>query len=382
MKLNAVHPTAKAERIVVAYPCGADDPPHQMASHASLGRKLAKLLQSPFIDSYDPKQYPGMEGIYYIPSETLVGGDRADPHGSMLVVRSVSDLFGGVAPHPFVATKAITHPLLHPAAQAPTGWSTQFGLAAKDAVLNGTTAFTAEDALNAGKELLRNGALRVKAVNGTGGRGQRTVRNLGALAEAIEQYGDKLPVVGLVLEEHLDDVETYSVGQVQVGDLLISYVGTQELTPDNSGVPVYGGSVLRLVRGRWNALLEHACSAAEFEAVRLACIYDEAAFRCFPTLYASRRNYDVARGLNGAGKPRCGVLEQSWRAGGASFAEACALEFFDAEPEAQTVRAFTAERYGRGQQVPSTAQLVFQDDDPAVGFITKYGGLSAYGHDT
>ena len=41
----------------------------------------------------------------------------------------------------------------------------------------------------------------------------------------------------------------------------------------------------------------------------------------FPGLFASRCNYDVVTGADGVGKHHSGVLEQSWRAGGASGAE-------------------------------------------------------------
>ena len=51
-----------------------------------------------------------------------------------------------------------------------------------------------------------------------------------------------------------------------------------------------------------------------------AMIDDAAATECFPGLVASRRNYDVAQGTNARGKRCSGVLEQSWRLGGATGA--------------------------------------------------------------
>ena len=366
------------QRIAVAFPCRPSAPPHEMASHNCLTRKLAKLLGLHFIEGYSPDTHEEIAGIYYLPADTLVTTAISGHTAPLPGVRTERDLFGGMAPYPFVGTKAITHPLVHANAKAPNGWSSLFGAAVKDAVLRGVTAFTADDAISAGQKLLSHGAVRIKSVNGSGGRGQCTVRNRTHLIEFIEQHDlGELASAGLVLEEHLDNVETYSVGRIQVGGLIASYVGTQALTPDNAGNLVYGGSELRLVRGDWDALLTLECTQAERKAVELARIYDEAAFRCYPSLYASRRNYDVACGLDGAGKPCFGVLEQSWRMGGASFAEACALEFFAAEPEAQAVRAFTVERFGPGHQAPPTAQLIYQNKDPHVGLITKYGGISS-----
>ena len=58
-------------------------------------------------------------------------------------------------------------------------------------------------------------------------------------------------------------------------------------------------------------------------------------------------------------RPRCsGVLEQSWRVGGASGAEIAALEAFRAEPALQVVRASTVEVYGRTMRLRSTLRFI------------------------
>ena len=89
---------------------------------------------------------------------------------------------------------------------------------------------------------------------------------------------------------------------------------------------MYGGSELLVVRGGFEALHALGLPAEAALAVAQARVYDAAATEHFPGLFASRRNYDVVRGLDAAGRPRCGVLEQSWRIGGASGAEVAALE--------------------------------------------------------
>jgi len=55
--------------------------------------------------------------------------------------------------------------------------------------------------------------------------------------------------------------------------------------------------------------------------------YDEATVE-FHGFTASRRNYDVGQGVGADGRPRSGVLESSWRMGGASSAELAALTAF------------------------------------------------------
>src|SRR5690606_35220237 len=113
------------------------------------------------------------------------------------------------------------------------------------AVLQGFTSFSLDDAHEAGKRLLQYGPLRIKPVHATAGRGQVLVSDLDELARALKALPtDRLADCGVVLEEHLEEVKTYSVGQVRLANLVASYVGTQHLTPDNQGEMVYGGSDL------------------------------------------------------------------------------------------------------------------------------------------
>lgn len=369
---------AQAPRIVLPYPRRPAQSAHEMASQDCLAAKIAALLGYEFMTAHQYAELEPVGAPYCIPCDTLIDSERAsDPVLSGL--RDEEDLFGGVVPHAFIGTKAITHSLVDLSAQRPTGWSVDFGEQVRAAVLRGATVFSADDARRAGGALLREGPIRAKSVNGIGGRGQRVVEDHAALDLAIQEYDrTSLAACGLVLEEHLEDVCTYSVGRVRVGELVSTYVGTQSLTDDNSGAPVYGGSELRLVRGDFEALLASQLTEDEREAVRLALIYDRAALNCYRGLVASRRNYDIARGTDASGVTRFGVLEQSWRAGGASMAEAYALEAFQQHPELQSLRAFTWERYGERHAPPPVGRLIYEGDDAQGGLITKYAGISSY----
>ena len=183
--------------------------------------------------------------FYYLPTETLVDSQRYRAMG----ILDEDDLFGGVVPFPFVATKAISHPL--PAnASFPPGWSDAFAQDACDALLRGYTVFSKADARQAARLLLNEGPLRVKPVLACAGRGQAVIEEAQDLEPMLAQMDDKaLALVGLVLEEHLEQVQTFSVGQVRVGQLSCSYYGTQRLTHDHSGTEIYGGSDLIVVRG-------------------------------------------------------------------------------------------------------------------------------------
>lgn len=365
--------------LVVAYPRRLGASPHETASHRALAGKLAKLLGCPCATDYEPAQdaaarQPGK--IYYVPAITL--GSAA---AARLGIADESHLYGGVVPYDFVASKAITHPLLDGArAAAPPGWSAQMGQQLQGAVLAGYTVFSADDALRAGILLLRDGPVRLKPVQATAGRGQRKVNDEAELREALRaQDPDQTAQCGLVLEQHLEQVTTYSVGTLRVPGMQASYIGTQQLTHDNVGVSVYGGSDMLFVRGGFDALAAQHWPAPLQQAIALARRYDAAVQDCYAGFFASRRNYDVAEGLGPAGDCRRGVLEQSWRAGGASMAEACALEALQHDPARQRVRARTTETYGSQDSRPPETTLVYDDDDPEVGRISKSAGVVKHG---
>ena len=87
-------------------------------SRTAVSRKLAALKGLNFAGEYDHSvTYSG--AVYFIPDDTILGLELARSLG----ISGEHDLFGGVVPHPFVATKAISHPLIQPDARAPAGWS-------------------------------------------------------------------------------------------------------------------------------------------------------------------------------------------------------------------------------------------------------------------
>ena len=375
---NAAGEPRASRGVVVVY--APDEPSyarsHERVTRTEIAKRLAALKGFDFAGDYDLSGcYPGP--VYFVPSDTLVGIKTANDLG----IRGEHDLFGGVVPHPFVATKAITHPLVEPAACAPPGWSCEFGRRVHEAVLSGFSVFTREDARRAGARLLEHGPVRIKPVRATGGRGQVVVSGVAELEAALHATdAAELSRYGLVLEENLIDVTTYSVGQVRVAELVATYYGTQRLTPDNSGADVYGGSELVIVRGDFEALLGLDFPEEARLAVAQARVYDATATEVFTGLFASRRNYDVARGLDAGGQPRSGVLEQSWRVGGASGAEIAALEAFRAEPALRAVRAATVEVYGESDIPPPHATVSFRGMDERVGFITKYTLVERHGN--
>jgi len=364
-----------SRRVVLTHANRPNEPQHERVVHAALAERLAALLGLTYGGDYDPtRRYEAQP--YLVPSGTVVGLREAQALG----LCGEADLFGGVVPQAFVETKAITHPLIRPDAAAPVGWSRDFSTQVQGSVLAGYSVFSLEDARDAGRRLLHEGSVRIKPVRATGGRGQQRVDDSDALDQALFALDEQeLAEYGLVLEAHLEHVTTFSVGQVRVGGRLASYYGTQRLTEDNAGNEVYGGSDLVVVDGDFEALLALDLTETTRLAVSQAQVYDEAASACYRNFFASRRNYDIAQGIDGRGQPRSGVLEQSWRIGGASSAEIAALELFRQGTGARVVRASSLEIYGGERPAPAAATILYQGQDDEVGFVTKCVVVEQYG---
>jgi hypothetical protein len=340
---------------------------HERATLFEFARRLAALRDYDFEDTYKPsRRYRGH--VYFVPSSTLTREEAAG-----LGIHGPDDLFGGVVPHAFVGTKAIGHPLVAPDAAALAGWNPAFATQVGDSVLAGYTAFNHDDARRASLRLLASGPLRIKPVRATGGSGQSVARDPAELQRVLDGI-DPGEVIshGLVVEEDLTEVRTFSVGQVRVADLTASYYGFQRLTPNNQGKEVFGGSDLTVVRGEFDALLALGPAPEIRRAVEQALRYDAAVKACFAGVFASRINYDVALGRDSAGRLRSGVLEQSWRVGGATGPEIAALELFRKEPGRQRVRAAAVEIFGESPEPPPHATVHFRGIDPQVGQLTKY----------
>ena len=332
-----------------------------------LGAKaIAKLKGYKFGGAYDPEHsYSGP--LFFVPDDTLLLDEAA-----CLGTRSPNDLYGGVVPHLFVKTKAITHGLVGRDAERPPGWSTAFAERVREIVLPGYTVFANRDAHMAARCMLTRGPIRLKKPLSASGKDQTVVTSLDELDAVLEKVSaDEMAEYGLVLEENLRQVRTLSVGEVAVGGLKISYHGTQRTVADNEGRPVYGGSELVCVRGGWEVLRALPMSSEVRAAVVAARRYDEATEE-FHGFTASRRNYDVAQGIGADGWPQSGVLEPSWRVGGASSAELAALAAFARDPSLKIVRAAHVEEYGEGRRAPADAIIEFQGDDPEAGPLLRY----------
>jgi hypothetical protein len=337
---------------------------HDQESRNQLLERIAAYLDVPLLPAVALSDASSTKAL-------LVPGDTLDVSDNALIPLDTA-IFGGVVPAKFIGTKAITHALVDEQAKRPPEWSGLMAEAMGDAALLGYTAFSRADAARAGRSMLANGPVRIKDVSGKAGLGQSVVHDAIALDAALAlEDPDSLAQCGIVLEANLTDVVTYSVGSVHLGNESISYWGSQNLTTDKAGREVYGGSDLCVVRGDLDALSALDLPASLVRAIACAATFDRAAHLAYPDVRLTRRNYDVIEGLDHAGTWRIGVLEQSWRVGGASGAEIAAFEALRAEPDTQSVRCSTVEVYDIVTP-PVGATLYYQGHDPVVGPMTKY----------
>ena len=372
---TTVAPAEAGARTLVTHCPQAGPGGHDRVSRANVARRLAEVMHWHYGGAYDASASYA-HPLYVVPHDALLTSAAA-----ALGVHGPQQLFGGVVPHAFIATKAITHPLVCRDALAPEGWSHAFAENIRDAALRGYTAFDRRDATQAATLLLRHGPVRIKSVAGIGGAGQHLVRNASEIGPALDAVGeDDLAMSGVAVEEHLEDSVTYSVGAVTCGGVGIAYCGTQSAVVNPRGHEVYGGSTLDVVRGGFADLLIAGMPRQRYEAVELAQAYDAAAFAAYPGAYASRRNYDVLFGRDAADCLRAGVLEQSWRIGGASGAEVIALDAFRRDHARTRIRCATVETYEDDCVVPAGAFVYYRGLDEHAAPLTKYA-IELDGHD-
>ena len=294
----------------------------------------------------------GNEGRYWIPASTLSTEEAAE-----LEIRDGSQLWGGVVPFGFVATKLVSHPRREGGA-SPAGWRDVPGIAG--CTLPGYAVFSREDAEAAGSELLAGGAVRVKCPYARGGHGQSVIRGEDELVRWLDATDGAAFDDGIVLERDLVGSVTYSIGSSRLAGFEIAYHGRQRNVLNRDGASVYGGSTLTAIAGDLATLHAEVPAGELADAIGAAMRYDRAVRDAYGVI-ATRCNYDVIAGLDAKGERQLGVLEQSWRFGGASMAEVLAAEWLSERPGRHRVVAETVESYAHGR-VPDDAIVYWPGD--------------------
>ncbi|WP_447794743.1 DUF3182 family protein [Pseudomonas farris] len=361
------------KKLVLAHSVRPDASLHEVETNRALARWLAQVVGLEYGGSYDLDLHSGRD-VYLLPTQTLVGVAAARQLG----VKGPEDLWGGYVDHDFICTKAISHGLLNRYAFAPEGWSSLFSERVRSVVLDGLSVFSLDDARPAAEHLLYSGPIRMKPIHACAGRGQEVIKSLDQFDAILARPDAKtLFNEGVVLEQDLTEVVTHSVGQSFIGNKVLSYCGDQYLTEDGQGEQVYGGSNLLVVPGYYEDLLALELPDDVRLAIQQAQVFDSTADEAYPGFYASRRNYDIAQGLDCDGTQRSGVLEQSWRLGGASSAEVAALQSFVNNPGLRAIRVSSVETY-TDRPLPANAIEVYRGPAEHSDFLLKYVTVKSY----
>ncbi|MBB6064016.1 DUF3182 family protein [Pseudoxanthomonas broegbernensis] len=326
---------------------GGDASAHEVATVRFAAARIAALLGLDYAQAGRRAAGNGGE-CYWLPLSTL-SREQAAAAG----ILDESRLWGGVVPFAFVATKLVSHPLWRKDAAAPAGWKAVRGI--EDCTLPGYSVFARQDAEEAGIHLLQAGDIRLKCAHARGGHGQVVIRGERQLAQWLDSAAGEAVADGLVVERHLVQSITYSIGSTRLPGHDIAYHGEQRNVVDRAGAEVYGGSVLTVWRGDFSTLCAELPEGEVAGAVRAAMRYDRLVRANYQVL-ASRRNYDVIAGVDSRGRRHLGVLEQSWRFGGASMAEVLAMERFAERPGLPWAIAETVESYGDGPLPPGAVE--------------------------
>lgn len=239
-------------QIVLSHISSPQAPLHQRETTRALARWLAAIRGLEYGGDYDPAR-KGNRPHYLVPSQTVKGPEQAQALG----VSGPNDLFGGYVERPFMATKVITHPLVSADATRPDGWVETFTARIDHCALRGFSAFSREDVSEAAQRLLTHGPVRIKAARASGGREQWRVTDGSAVESWLREPScDAMLADGVVIEQDVSEGQTFSVGQVRIADHMLTYFGTQHVTPDHAGHDAYGGSDLVVVRGDYDTLLD------------------------------------------------------------------------------------------------------------------------------
>src|SRR5262245_47260588 len=90
---------------------------YERKRHESLARIIAEIKNYDFAGAYDPGCHRTSH-LYFVPHHTILATELADEVG----IHTTDDLFGGVVPYWFVATKAVIHGVAHLDAARPAKW--------------------------------------------------------------------------------------------------------------------------------------------------------------------------------------------------------------------------------------------------------------------
>ncbi|KAB2697557.1 DUF3182 family protein [Ochrobactrum sp. Kaboul] len=346
------------------------DSKHNVASVEALAARLAKLSGSSLSPS--SQNFDDVDGTFFIPTVSLIRKSHPE--------LDANQFWGGCVDQEYMTTKLATHPAWNEEDELPAGWKPQFAKDLGSAALAGFSVFSHDHAARAGAFLLDKSKIRLKDPYASGGKNQCVFENNHELDVFLQSLSQSEITKGMVIEEDVENSSTYSVGQVSLAGLTASYLGRQYIAHDPMGESVYAGSRLYVVRGGWDELLLRLRMPVAHRIIEGARRYDMAAGEHFG-LVASRKNYDVLVGPITEDGFCCGVLEQSWRVGGASPAEILAVEAMIGDQSILALQVLARETYGAAPRFEINDFIVYVGQDDTGQPLHKYARIEKIYHD-
>lgn len=304
---------------VLKYRPNSSVPPNIAAVAAKISCMLGYEEAETVTDSRSP---------YFVPF-AAVHSSLASEHG----IVGIGDLYGGIVEEHQHADKAILHVLPMERAKHPVWYSPAFAQAVQPVVLPGFTAFTANDALHAYRQICSEQlSVRLKDPSNTGGLGQHCISDDGHLQRTLDGYGNSIASTGVTLEADLEDAITITIGYVEIDGHIYSWRGRPYDVLDGDMMR-FGGNELTVVRGNFDVLHRHTHSLED----RLAIDQAKIVFTAYKMLGAkiSRATLDVVQGTARDGRYLSGVTDPSLRPSASSAAELRAIEALQATPSTE-----------------------------------------------
>ena len=348
----------------------SSDSRHNVASVEAIAERLAKLTGIRLGSTV--QHFDDAVRTFFVPTFSLIRHSHPE--------LDADQFWGGCVDQEFMTTKLATHPAWTEEDALPTGWMPQFAKDLEGAALSGYSVFSHDHAAQAGAFLLDKRKIRLKDPYASGGKKQSVFQNNHELDLFLQTLSESDIARGMVIEEDIENSSTYSVGQVSLAGLTMSYLGRQYTASDLNGETVYAGSRLYVARGGWDALRIRLRMPVAHRIIDGAQRYDTAAEQHFG-LVASRKNYDVLVGPVTEDGFCCGVLEQSWRVGGASPAEILALEAMTADSSVSALKVVARETYGAEPRFAADDFVVYAGEDDIGQPLHKYARIEKLYHD-
>lgn len=330
-----------------------------------VAREIATILGRPFYGEIALDSLVSAKEHYVVPVKTI-----RKEEAMALGLNDAGDFYGVVVDHLGHVGKAILHETKE--AKTPKFYSKMFAAMVEDLVLPGATAFSFEQALEAGVELTgRFGQTRLKQTDKSDGQGQFEIKNSRDLERALNEVGEaEVQSKGIVLEPNLMNRITISVGFAQIGEEKFGTLVEQrnDIDPDDSRDRFLGGYLV-VARGGMEKLLPLCSSETERRAVRTATKFVDKYSGLDPIISRISLDYLVGETVRGR-QSLAGITDITGRLGGNCPALVLAIKEMKNRPELTHMRGETRLNYtGKPLAFDEGAEVFI--DDPTLRITAK-----------